>query len=170
MAASDIKFLSSLRYDDYCLGLWVLTDDFCFAWKGRFFRIPMGFVLDFYSMPRWLRWWRAPNRGLGNQPAGIHDATLRFREWLNLTQSECHEMFYDAMLLCHELGYRGFGRKTTNLKWLGVTLGGWIGMTSAGDGRPPRDVRRAMRRAGDDWEAYYESFKIANPKPMETAT
>ena len=40
--------------------------------------IPAGFVTDFYSIPRFLHWWRSNNEGWGAEASLIHDFLRRY--------------------------------------------------------------------------------------------
>ncbi len=151
-----MKIIEPLKYRDYARGLWITTAPFVFEWRGRVYTIPAGFVCDFFSIPKPFRFWRGNNRGYGNEPSLIHDFLLRFRDYFGLGIMDCHAAFRDFMRLL------GFGR-SGEVKYYAVVVGGWV-CPGAGDGTPPRDVRRAMRRNGDCWEALTSDVIRLNPE------
>ncbi len=145
-----IEFVDNeIDYRDYCHGLWQMRKPFRFRWGDRLFKTPTGFVLDFYSIPRAFRWMFERNRGIGNRCALIHDFTVRYRLLLGLTLMDCHSMFLDAM---QAMGIRG-----AKVKYFAVVVSNWA-VAGDGDGKPGRDVRRAMRERGDDWRAEVDQW------------
>jgi hypothetical protein len=138
-----MTFLSPvpIDYRDYRhgRGLWQVRGGWAFEWRGVRYLIPDGFVLDFYSVPALLRWWRTPNRGWGNEPAAIHDYLVRHRKLLGLSLMDCHRAFDAAMRLC------GLPDRERRKKYAGVWLGNWA-VAGPGDGTPPKNIRAAMDR------------------------
>ena len=130
--------------DGYAPGLWITNEPFAFAWRDRVYTIPAGFVYDAYSIPRLLWSWRPPRHGIGDEAALIHDWLRRFRLLLGLTVADTDAAFLEAM--------RYYGLSAARIKYAAVRAAVWS--YGSGNGRPGRDVRRAMRDQGHCWEYY----------------
>ena len=151
-----MKFLTPLEYDDYCAsGLWITRTEFVFEWRGRIYRIPAAFVLDFYSVPWFVRWVMPSNRPKQNKPALIHDFLRRFHKVFSLSVKDTDVAFLDAMA---EVDMR---RRVRRAKYRAVRIAAPFARHK-GDGTPPRIVRRAMKRNGDDWKAYARLVNKSN--------
>ena len=134
----EIKFLSELCYRDFGVkNLWYLTADFHFIYLGVHYCIPAGFVLDFYSIPRALRWMFPNNQGVYNESAAIHDFLVRNRKVLGLSLMECHHAFNAAM------DYQDMGSARRRTKFSAVVLFNWMA-PGPGDGTPGRRARKAI--------------------------
>ena len=150
-----MKILTTLRYIDYGPRLWQLTRDFRWTHGGREFVARAGFVLDFYSVLRLLRWFRQQNQGIRNSPAAIHDHLVRHRKLLEISLMECHSQFRAAMKLV------GVNLIVRNLKYLTVVALNWL-KAGPGDGTPPDNVLSALAAHGEDWRM---SLPLTPPGP-----
>lgn len=132
--------LSELRYRDFAPCLWRITRDFVWVYGGRPFRAPEGFVLDFYSIPWFLRWFRQQNQGTHNAPALIHDYLVRNRKLLDLSLMDCHRQFRAAMRAV------GVNPVVRAVKYAAVVAFNWT-VAGPGDGTAPRGVQEATDAA-----------------------
>jgi hypothetical protein len=123
--------------------LWVLLIEFPFIIDGKVLWIPVHFICDKYSIPFFARpvYRRERKVEKENIPAWLHDYLVRNRIALGLSLMDCHNIFYQAMLLV------GMWRITARIKWLGVTAGSWA-VVEKGDGTPPKDVRDFIDKHG----------------------
>ena len=131
----------------YCKKLWITVADFYFYIDGQEFVIPKGFVLDFYSIPRFLHWWRGHKNGIGEEAAAIHDFLRRFYKDFNITIKWTDIVFREVM--------RYYKMSTWRIKYRAVRMFAWA-TTDGGEGRPCRKVRKAMALRGDSWQDYRE--------------
>lgn len=129
---------------------------FIFYALGRWWFLPPGFVLDFYSTPRIVWFWYPPRSGLGDEAASIHDALCRFARLFGISRVEADRAFHQVM----QMYSLSFARK----KWMSVAAYSLI--APEGDGTPGRKERRAMERHGDCWEEYAEAVVRENTQEV----
>jgi hypothetical protein len=131
----------------YDKGIWITVKDFIFYVDGKKFIIPKNFVLDFYSIPKWLHWWRPNYNGLGGEAAAIHDFLRRFYKDFNISIKWGDQVFLEAM--------RYYGLGTAKIKYIAVRLFVWA-TDDGGEGRPCKKIIKAMNRREDSWVEYRE--------------
>ena len=148
-----VGFLRLMELRDRCKRDPDLLKCFIFHALGRWWFLPPGFVLDFYSTPRIVWFWYPPRSGLGDEAAGTHDMLCRFARLFGISRVEADRAFRQVM----QLYSLSFARK----KWMSVAAYSLI--TPPGDGTPGRRERRAMRKRGDDWREYRDLVVACNP-------
>jgi len=126
--------------------LWALTLHYVFLIDSKVFIIPVDFICDKYSIPKWPKWlrWLFPQRrsnAVENIPAWIHDYLVRFRNTLGLSLTDCHNIFLQAMSLVN------LDNTTRKFKYTGVMLFNWM-IVQDGYGTPPKDVKRFIDENG----------------------
>lgn len=90
------------------------------CWDGRRIEVPAGFVTDFFSIPRPLRWLIRRDRK-GREAAVVHDLLCRYR-YPEFPAVDTHRIFREAL---HDAGVNRFMRW---LFWAAVHHfgpGGW---------------------------------------------
>ena len=127
-------------------GLWALCEPFVFLIDGTLYTIPLLFICDKYSIPKWPKWLRKlfpQNRSnkKENIPAWVHDYLVRHRVTLGISLIDCHDIFLQGMELVR------IDKTTRRIKYAGVMVGNWA-VVEKGDGTPPREVREFIAKHG----------------------
>ena len=130
-----------IRNEQVARNVWRTKEDFLFFLDGVARLIEEPFYHDKYSGPRNPIYKRDRNCETENMPAVLHDFLMRYRKLLGLSIMQCHDLFRQAMRLA------GLSRWLVWLKYSGVVAFNWM-IAGPGDGTPPRNIRRVMRRMG----------------------
>lgn len=68
------------------------------AKRDQLFTVPTGFLHDYGSVPWIFQFWIPRVDGLADRAYVLHDYLVRFRKELGLSLTDCHAIFYEAML------------------------------------------------------------------------
>ena len=77
------------------------TLPFYSAKRDRLFTVPEKFLHDYGSVPWLFQFWIPRVDGLADRAYVLHDYLVRYRKVLGLTLTECHALFYEAMVTLH---------------------------------------------------------------------
>jgi len=94
-----------------------LCQDLYFQIDGDVYSVPKGFVTDLASIPKFLWWYKAPNRFEHIAPAVVHDYFYRCTD--GDSRKFADDVFYDMLV------EQGAGKATAYKFWLAVRLFGW---------------------------------------------
>lgn len=134
---------------DYDRRLWISNKEFVFSVEEngikKDFVCPVGFVLDFYTIPRFLHFWISNRPGWGESSSAIHDFLRRFYKDFGVNVKYSDNVFLEAM--------KTYELRTRYIKYYSVRSFALITDTG-GEGRPGRTVRNSMSRNGDCWKSY----------------
>ena len=118
---------------------WELLEPFWFSWRGEkhapiFETIPVGFVTDGLSIPRFYRW-RFSASGKGFRAAICHDWLYR---QATVPRGVCDQVFREGLEFC------GVSWWERNVMWLTLKLGGGF---AYGKSRERRQQEKREREA-----------------------
>lgn len=114
-----MPFLTRLKVDRVAPRKYKLELPLTYSHPLRVFTAPPGFITDYASIPKALRWLYDPD-GEYTPAAVIHDYLYKYGCRLDITRSEADRVFKDAMRELDIPWLRRF-----NL-WSAVRIGGWL--------------------------------------------